>query len=167
VRKGAIATALGSTCVLIGGCAGGDGETTSSRPAQAADSATTHVARVTQLRAGERAVLVRLDRVGRVIVSCDEKGRPSSAFVADRLLPTASVVVDRGGSPTISGVLQPNRRFAPPPTRMRATFETWQIAPFAKANVRVTTIWLALGPSAGEPFYACDASARAAITLLP
>jgi hypothetical protein len=145
-----------------------DGEPSPTPPAQpAGDTATTHVARVKQLREGERVVLLRLNRVGRLIVSCDAKGRPASAFVADRLLPTASLVVDRSGSHAISDVIQPRQRFAPPLTRSRAVFQSWQIAPFAKGNVRITTIWLAMGPSAGQPFYACDASARAAVTLMP
>jgi hypothetical protein len=112
-------------------------------------------------------VLLRLDRVGRLIVRCDGKGRPTSAFVAARLLPAASLVVDRSGSPAISEVIQPEQRFAPPATKRRAVFETWQIAPFTKGDVRIATIWLALGPAAGQPFYACDASGRAAVTLLP
>ena len=120
-----------------------------------------------QLRGGERAVLLRLDRVGRLIVRCDRKGRPASAFIADRLLPTASLVVDRSGSQAISDVIQPEQRFAPSPARRRAVFETWQIAPFAKGDVRIVTIWLGLGPSAGKPFYSCDASVRAAVTLVP
>lgn len=105
--------------------------------------------------------------MGRLIVRCDGKGRPASAFVAHRLLPTASVVVDRSGSHAISEVIHPEQRFAPPPTKRRAGFETWQIAPFAKGDVRIATIWLALAQSVGASFYACDASARAAVTLLP
>jgi hypothetical protein len=161
----AIAAGLGGISLLGAACAGDD-DVRPARPAQAPDEPT-EVARVKQLRAGERTVLLRLDRVGRLIVSCDRKGRPASAFVAHRLLPTASLVVDRSGSNAFSDVIQPEQRFAPPPGKKRAVFETWQIAPFAKGDVRIATIWLALGPSAGEPFFSCDASARAAVTLVP
>jgi hypothetical protein len=162
VQRRATAAVLGGICLLGVGCSGNDGE----RPEQSpADSATTELARVKHLRAGERAVVVRLDRVGRLIVRCDGKGRAASTFVADRLLPTTSLVVERSGSQAVSAVIHPEQRFSPPPMRKPAIFETWQIAPFAKGNVRVATIWLAMGPAAGEPFYSCDASARAAVTL--
>jgi hypothetical protein len=121
-------------------CAGegeGDGLATPSQAGQAVD-----VARTEQLVQGERLMLLRITRVGRLIATCDHKGRPAVSFVADFLLPTASVTVQT-------------------PDHV-SNFQIWQIAPFAKVE-SVTTIWIAMGKSAARPFR-CGISAHALTT---
>jgi hypothetical protein len=113
-----------------------------------------------RLARGQKDVrLLALPKVGRVLVSCDAGGRPSAALVASRLLPTADVVV--GDQAT---TLQPGRRFSPPPPTGSAQVQTWRIAPFAAADVRVTTIWVALRRLAPGDVHACAASAQALVT---
>ena len=147
---------------MLAGCGGGQraGE---KRPGEApAEDSSRLMADVIELRAGESRPLVRVPRVGRLRVACRGDGRVAVVFVAARRLPTAAVTVSTERHGVVRRTVQPNQRI-----RLSAAgpgdLQTWQIAPFAKSAI-VTTIWLAIGESAGEPFYVCGASAQAAST---
>ena len=88
-------------------------------------------------------------------------------FVAAPLLPTAAVTVDAGRRNPIRRVVQPEQRLVVGGARGAADFQTWQIEPFAKANLTVTTVWVAMGRSPGSPAYACGFSAHAMKTSEP
>jgi hypothetical protein len=81
-------------------------------------------------------------------------------FRADRLLATADVVVVGAGGAPSAARLGPGRTMTPG-RPAAALLQTWQIAPFAAAGVRVTTMTVAgrrLGSGARS---GCAASAHA------
>jgi hypothetical protein len=130
-------------------------------PAAAAPAAGERVvARDARLRAGRRGfVLLSLDRVGELAVDCDARG-PAVAFRADRLLATSDVVVAVAGGPPVATTLQPGRRYRPAPPA-GALLQTWHVAPFAAAGVRLLTMTVAGRRLSAHEGYACAVSARA------
>ena len=137
---------------------------TNRSPAQETRADTSSVAHTQQLRRGQRALLLRVPRVGRLIARCGHDGDANVVFVAARLLPTAAITVDTGADDPVRRVVQPGYRVAVPATTGVADLQTWQVEPFAKANVGVTTISVAMGRSPGAPFYTCGFSAHAVTT---
>jgi hypothetical protein len=89
------------------------------------------------LRAGASKTILRVPRVGRWRATCSADRRVAIAFVADRLLPTADVVVSRTAGAPVGRRIDPGDRFAPD-TALAVVSQHWQIAPFASAQVRVT-----------------------------
>ncbi|HEX2044558.1 MAG TPA: hypothetical protein VHF23_02890 [Gaiellaceae bacterium] len=128
----------------------------------AADSIFPFVANVIELGAGESRTLLRVRAVGTLRVRCSKEGGVAVALTAADVLPTAAVTVSSDVHGVLRRTVQPNERIRLAATRRR-NFQTWQVAPFAK-TASVTTIWIAVGESAGKPFYACGASAHAATT---
>jgi hypothetical protein len=126
----------------------------------------TVVAQSKQLRRGERSILIRSKGVGRLIAMCDRRGRPAVSFVADRLLATASVTVQSAHHGAYRATVNPGERLRAPSPATAPDLQTWQVAEFAKVE-GVTTIWVAMGDSAGRPFYACGLSAHAITTNEP
>lgn len=128
------------------------------------------LARDARLTAGRgETELLRLPRIGTLRIRCT-RTRMTTAFTADRLLPTSDVVLEEGDR-IVATTLQPERRFRPdsrlPRERTRATarLQTWQIAPFAPANVTVTSMTVALRRLSANESFDCAASAQA--TLVP
>lgn len=162
----ALALVLSALVGAFAGCSSSEdpqrGVTTRS-PSQATQ-ATSRIAHTQQLRRGERALLLRVPRVGRLIARCRRDGTANVVFVAARLLPTAAITVDTGADNPIRRIVQPQNRVTAPATTGEGDFQMWQVEPFAKANVRVTTISVAMGKSPGAPFYACGFSAHAVTT---
>jgi hypothetical protein len=93
-----------------------------------------------RVAAGRSARLVSLPRIGRFTVACGRDRRSRVTFRAARLLPTSDLVVSspRGAA---GATLQPSRVRSGASARVVA--ETWQIAPFAAAGVRVVTVHVA------------------------
>ena len=160
--------------VLFGSACGGssDEPATGDRGARAATSdrlasGSTAVAGAQQLRSGDRAILLRVPRVGRFIAICTSDGRSAVRFVAAQRLPTAAVTVSRASADVLRRTLQPGDRLAPNRDGADADFQVWQVEPFAKTNARVTTAWVAMGESPGAPAYTCGFSAHAVTTSEP
>jgi hypothetical protein len=152
--------------LLFAGCTRGNESgrvTTAQQPELAAEvRGTTSEPSVAmlELRESQRRTLLELERVGRFVATCDRDGRGRVTFVAAGLLPTSAVTVSSPALGTIRRTVHPRQRMAPPRRAAGADFEVWQIAPFAKGNHAVTTVWISRGPSAGAAFYACGFSAQ-------
>lgn len=161
------ALSVGVGLAAAAGCAGSSGvrDTGTTKVASTKGSQDSNsVAGSTQLHAGEHGVLLRIKRVGRLIAKCDIHGRPSTIFSSAFLLPTASVTVETHAG-VIRRTLDPREHLASP---TGAGVQTWQIAPFAEANVRITTIWVSLGTSpARVSAVPCGFSAQALTTPQP
>ena len=159
-----LASALAG-CGSSGDGASGTRAGSASETAEATESLV--VAQTKQMGRGERALLLRIPRVGRLVARCDEDGEASLAFVAAFVLPTSAVTVDKGGPNPVRKIVHPGQRVTVLRAVSTSDFQTWQIEPFAKAGVRVTTIWVAMGRSPGAPAYACGFSAHAMTTSEP
>jgi hypothetical protein len=168
------AAILGAAACLVGGsffvagCSGSSsrGASTKTMRARAATAESPgdskSVAGSTQLHAGERAPLLRIHNVGRLLARCDRDGLPSVAFTSAFLLPTASVTVNTGRS-VIRRILNPRQQLIAP---TGSGVQTWQIAPFAEANVSITTVWISLGKSPTRAqSVPCGFSAQALTTV--
>ena len=156
----ALWTAAATLLVSCSSGRAGDGEPVA---AGAPGTERVPVARSVQLRRGERATVVRVADVARIVAACSRRGRPLVSLVADHALATAAVTVQTSSSGTVRRTLDPGERFEAPTPRGRSDVQTWQIAEFAKVE-SVTTIWVALGRSPGAPFYTCGVSAHAITT---
>jgi hypothetical protein len=156
---------VGGGLAAVTGCggspAGKRAKPVGTRPSAARGQGSRTMAGSTQLHAGEHDVLLRIGNVGRFRANCDRAGRPSVTFTAAFLLPTASVTVNMGAK-VIRRTLDPGNRLTPP---AGTGFQIWQVAPFAKAGVRITTIWVSLGQSpARVKSVPCGVSAQALTT---
>jgi hypothetical protein len=121
------------------------------------------LARVARLAAGAQDfVLLALPEIGQLLVSCAAEG-PSVAFRADARLPTSDVVVSGTRATPEETTLQPERRYQPTPASS-ALLQTWHIAPFAPANVRLTTISVAARRLSQRDPWDCAASAKASVS---
>ena len=166
VAAGLAAVVVAIAAAALSACGGADEPPREQRARSSAETAadgTVVVARTRQLRRGERALLLRLPRVGRLTARCSAHDAASVAFTAAPFLPTAAVTVASPGRAVIRRIVHPEQRVAIPPSGP-SDFQTWQVEPFAKAGVRVTTISVAMGRSPGTPVYACGFSAHAATT---
>jgi hypothetical protein len=122
------------------------------------------LARVARLAAGAQDfVLLALPEIGQLLVSCDAAEGPSVAFRADARLPTSDVVVSGTGATPEETTLQPERRYQPTPASS-ALLQTWHIAPFASANVRLTAISVAARRLSQRDPWDCAASAKASVS---
>lgn len=90
------------------------------------------------LDAGASATILRIARVGRWTASCGRDDTIAIAFVADRLLATADVVVARTAGAPLGRRVDPGGRIVPD-APLAVVSQHWQIAPFAAAQVRVTS----------------------------
>lgn len=159
-----LCTLVSALSLLVVACASTRVADTASRVApQAAAIDERVVARSEQLRRGERAVVLPITGIGRLVARCDRRGRAAVSFVADPLLATASVAVQTNGHRSMRTTLDPGERVNAPRPTTGDGVQTWQVAEFAKVE-RVTTIWVSLGRSPGAPFYACGVSAHALTT---
>ena len=133
----------------------------SSRPGPATARASIH-SRAARILEGRSARLLSLARIGRFTVACGADRRSRVTFRAAWLLPTSDLVVSspRGATPA---TLQPSRSVVRPAARVVA--ETWQIAPFASAGVRVVTVHVVAPagvlPAARRPPWRSSAPTRA------
>jgi hypothetical protein len=96
-----------------------------------------------RIRAGDGTTLLSIPRVGRFSVACGAGRRSRVTFRAAWRLPTSDVVVSDAGD-AAAATLQPSRTFSRPAARVLA--QTWQIAPFASAGVRVVTVHITARP---------------------
>ena len=162
------AIAFATALAAISGC-GGAGEPAGEGRAQSgavAAAGSVVSARTKQFRRAERAILLRMPRVGRLTARCSAEGAASVVFTAGRLLPTSAVTVASAGRTVVRRLVHPEHRVAIPAAGP-SDFQTWQVEPFAKAGVRVTTISVAMGRSPGAPAYDCGFSAHATTTSEP
>jgi hypothetical protein len=90
------------------------------------------------LAAGASKTILSVPRVGRWSASCTRDHRVAISFVAGRLLPTADVVVARSSGAPLARRVNPGHRVAPEDA-LDVVSQHWQIAPFAAAQVRVTS----------------------------
>ena len=119
------------------------------------------VARSTHIGRGEIDVqLLALPGVGRLLVSCDDAGRWSTAFRAGRRTASADVVVERGAHKD-DREIDPGERWAPRLEPAASGLEHWRIAEFAKAQAAVTTITVGARPSGAGAAARCAISAEA------
>ena len=88
------------------------------------------------LRNGSTKTILHVPRVGWWTAKCE--GKVVIAFVADHLLPTSDVVVSRSSGPPLARRISPHHRVVPDPP-LEVVSQHWQIAPFASAQVRVTS----------------------------
>lgn len=162
-----IAAAL---AVSVSAC-GDDGSTASTPPpADAALTAATY-SKDAQLSAGGRIVLLSIPRIGKLSVRCGGgdsssfAGTPGAwvAFRAASRLPTANVVVTTPGAQTADTTLQPGNTFGPAVPGKLPYSQTWSVAPYAEAGVRVTTILVALRKPPGGTSFRCAAAAQATV----
>ena len=160
----ALATAAATLSAYGGAHEPPAGEPTQSR--SATDDGTAVVAGTKQLPRASHGVLLWMTRVGRLTARCSADGAPSVVFTAARLLPTAAVTVASPRRTVMRRIVQPGQRVVVPPAGP-SDLQTWQVEPFAKAGVHVTTISVAMGRSPGTPAYACGFSAHAATTIEP
>lgn len=90
------------------------------------------------LRAGSSKTILHVPRVGWWTAKCGRDHKIAIDFVADRLLPTSDVVVSRSAGPPLGRRISPHHRVIPDPP-LEIVSQHWQIAPFAEAQVRVTS----------------------------
>ena len=88
------------------------------------------------LRNGSTKTILHVPRVGRWTAKCD--GKIAIEFVADHLLPTSDIVVSRSSGAPLARRVGPHHRVIPDPP-LEVVSQHWQIAPFASAQVRVTS----------------------------
>jgi hypothetical protein len=143
-----ITVSVAALGLVTAGCGGASSGKPAKSVTSRADSAKTRpesrsVAGSTQLHAGQRGLLLNIGNIGRFTAKCDRAGRPSVTFTAAFLLPTASITVTMGAR-VIRRTLDPGHRLRSP---SGTGLQTWQVAPFASAEVRITTIWISLGQS--------------------
>lgn len=125
----------------------------------------TITARTVRLGASPRRVpLLWIREVGRLIVRCATGGGTEASLIAAKLLPTADVLVERGEGEPVAATVAPRKDVRVASTGGKGELQTWRIAPFAKAGVRVTTIWLAMGLVPASSAHDCFASAQALTT---
>jgi hypothetical protein len=90
------------------------------------------------LRAGKSKVILHVPRVGWWTATCRRDRKVAIDFVADHLLPTSDIVVSRTSGAPIARRVGPHHRVKPDPP-LEVVSQHWQIAPFASAQVRVTS----------------------------
>jgi hypothetical protein len=116
--------------------------------------------RAVRMSAGRRRAVLRLRDVGRFVVSCRPDRRATVAFRPDHLLPTADVVV-HGPRGVRAATVQPERRWTAWRRPSRVLAETWQVAPFAAAEVRVHVVRVVSRRLPRQEAFGCAASALA------
>lgn len=170
ITGGAAATGVALACGLAGvaGCGQADEGTTTahdSKPmtgAAASGHGKTVYARAARLSRGAHDIeLLSMPGVGRLLVSCDERGTTSTAFVAGRHTATADVVVESRGS-TADRELDPAQRFAPRLARADSGVQEWSVAQFSQANAAITTMTVAIRPVTRSG-HACAVSSTALV----
>jgi hypothetical protein len=90
------------------------------------------------LRAGASKTILHIPRVGWWTAACGRDRTVGIVFVPDHLLPTADVVVSRSSGAPLARRISPGHRVVPEPP-LEVVSQHWQIAPFASAQVRVTS----------------------------
>src|SRR5689334_10406520 len=90
------------------------------------------------LRAGASKVILHVPRVGWWTATCGKDRKVAIDFVADHLLPTSDIVVSRTSGAPLDRRVNPHHRVIPDPP-LEVVSQHWQIAPFASAQVRVTS----------------------------
>jgi len=133
--------AVGALVACLGGsgCASGGGPDPDR--ARAANDESPILSRDARLAASHRAfTLLTVPNVGRVLVTCDRRGRSKITFRSSFFLPTSDVLVDVAGRGPIAATIQPKRTLKADRTPRTITHQTWHIAPFASARVRLTML---------------------------
>jgi hypothetical protein len=90
------------------------------------------------LRAGRSKTILHVPKVGWWTATCGRDGKVAIDFVADQLLPSSDIVVSRSSGAPIARRVGPHHRVKPDPP-LEVVSQHWQIAPFASAQVRVTS----------------------------
>jgi hypothetical protein len=90
------------------------------------------------LRAGASKTILHVPKVGWWTASCGRDRKVAIDFVADHLLPTSDVVVSRTSGGPLARRISAHHRVIPDPP-LEVVSQHWQIAPFAEAQVRVTS----------------------------
>jgi hypothetical protein len=158
--RAAIAIAAASTAAAV--AAATPSELSPAAPPQALAAASPAAAvrsRAARIRPGRRETVLTVGRLGRFVVSCSARGHAALTFVADRLLPSADVVAGGAGA-TRARMVHPGRRWTAWRRPARFVAQTWQVAPFAAADVRVFVVHVAVRRAGNS---GCASSALALI----
>jgi hypothetical protein len=150
----------------VAGCgddSGGDSPA-NARPSTPADGDPVRiVARSAHVGRGREDIrLVRIPRVGRLLVSCDAAALSSTAFRLGDRTATSDIIVQRGDQVADSAI-DPGERFTPGFGGFEDGIETWRIAFFAKAQAAIATITVAARQLGAEEPEGCAISADARI----
>ena len=79
-----------------------------------------------------------LPLASRPLIRSGHRDHRRHAVVADHLLPTSDIVVSRSSGAPLARRVGPHHRVIPDPP-LEVVSQHWQIAPFASAQVRVTS----------------------------
>jgi hypothetical protein len=90
------------------------------------------------LGAGASKAILHIPHVGWWTAKCGRDRTVAIEFVADHLLPTSDVVVARTSGGPLARRISAHQRVIPDPP-LEVVSQHWQIAPFAAAQVRVTS----------------------------
>lgn len=111
-----------------------------------------------RLSRGATRTILRLPRIGRWTAACGADGRVAITFTADHLLATSDLVVSRTAGAPLGRRLDPGDAVTPDPAA-DVLSQRWQIAPFAAAQVQVTSATVAARRiGEGGTGHACAAS---------
>ena len=113
-------------------------------------------------RGRENIRLLRVPRVGALLVSCDAAGLSSTAFRLGDRTATSDLVVQRGDE-VAGDSIDPGQRFTPGFGGFEDGIETWRISFFAKAQAAIATITVAARQLGSEPPEGCAISADARV----
>ena len=153
---------------MSAGCDGDDesppAEEPASAKAAAADAEPVRVvARGAHIGRGRKDIsLLKVPRVGTLLVSCDAAGLSSAAFRLGDRTATSDLVVQRGDQ-VADAAIDPGERFDPGFGGLRDGTEVWRIAFFAKAQAAIATITVAARRFGSGELEACAISAEARV----
>jgi hypothetical protein len=109
------------------------------------------------LNPGAKKTILHIPRVGWWTAECGRDRRVGIWFVADHLLPTSDVVVSRSSGGPLGRRISPGHRVVPEEP-LEVVSQHWQIAPFAKAQVRVTSADVVARALPEGSIFSCAAS---------
>lgn len=155
---------------MLAGCGSDDQEPSARAPTSAEEAAAGRdpvkvVARGAHLaRESKNIRLLKIPRVGMLLVSCDSAGHSVTAFRMGDRRASSDLVVQRGDR-VASASVDPGERFDPGFGGLQEGMELWRISEFTKAQAAIATVTVAarpLGSEWGEQ-RACAISAEARV----
>jgi hypothetical protein len=154
-RVGRAALLTGALLAALAGC-GNDGQGSPPRAPASGDAARAGrdpvqvVARGAHLGRGRKDIrLLKIPRVGRLLVACDNAGRSSTAFRLGDRTASSDLVVQRGDR-VANAAVDPGERFDPGFGGLEAGIELWRISFFTKAQAAIATVTVAARPLGSE-----------------
>ena len=113
-------------------------------------------------RGRENIRLLRVPRVGALLVSCDAAGLSSTAFRLGDRTASSDLVIQRGDQ-VADAAIDPGERFTSGLGGFEDGIETWRISFFSKAQAAVATITVAARQLGSEKPEGCAISADARV----